>query len=74
MNQNQYGKNLIQSLVRLSGVPDDQMLDFLIGLIKSHNLAPELISIGNIKEILEKEINNMVLHQTNGAQLNETGS
>jgi hypothetical protein len=56
MNNNLYGKALIHSLIKLSGVPDSQMFDFLISIIKSHNLAPDLVSMSNIKDILEKEI------------------
>lgn len=63
MNNKVYGKALIDSLIKLSGVPNDEMFEFLISIIKSHNLAPELISMSNIRSILEKEIHNLVTQQ-----------
>lgn len=71
MKNNSYGKTLIHSLIKLSGVPDDQMYDFLISIIKSHNLAPELVSLTNIKEILEKEIDNIMLSRPSQTQLED---
>jgi hypothetical protein len=49
-------------------MPDDQMFDFLISIIKSHNLAPDLVSLNNIREILEKELCNIVLSDQQKAQ------
>lgn len=68
MCKNSYGKTLIHSLIKLSGMPDDQMFDFLISIIKSHNLAPDLVSLNNIREILEKELCNIVLSDQQKAQ------
>lgn len=69
MNNKAYGKALIDSLIKLSGVPSDEMFEFVITIIKSHNLAPDLISMSNIRDILEKEIHNLVSHQEK-AELN----
>jgi hypothetical protein len=71
MNKNSYGKSLIHSLIKLSGVPDDQMFDFIISIIRSHNLAPDLVSLNNIKEILEKEIQSIVLTSHQNSQPDE---
>jgi hypothetical protein len=59
MSNSLYGKPLIDSLIKLSGAPNEEMLDFLIAIIKSHNLAPDLITLSNMKAILEKEIQNL---------------